>query len=98
MEYQKIRNLLDNMPNQQSKLKKKNWVQRNDDARGKYNTNSQISMPKSRLCDYSDAHIIVNGTITVPNNGTAAALYNRKNIIIKNCAPFTDSISEINNI
>ena len=43
----------------------------NDDAHGTYNTNSQIkfktSMLKSSLCDYSDAYILVSGTIKVPN-------------------------------
>ena len=54
-------------------------------------------MLKSSLCDYSDAYILVRGTITVENTGTAAVPNNRKNIIIKNCAPFTDYISEKNN-
>ena len=53
-------------------------------------------MLKSRLCDYSYAYILVSGTITVKNTG-AAAPNNRKNITIKNCAPFTYCISEINN-
>ena len=52
-------------------------------------------MLKSSLCDYSDAYILVNGTITVENTGTEAAPNNRKCMIIKNCAPFTDCISEI---
>ena len=44
MEYQKILNLLDNTntPNQPTKFSIKNWVEINDDARGTYNTNSQI--------------------------------------------------------
>ena len=43
-------------------------------------------------------YILVKGTITVPNRGIAAASNNRnKNVIFKNCAPFTDCISEINN-
>ena len=53
-------------------------------------------MLKSSLCDHSDAYILVSGTITAENTGTAAAPNNRKNII-KNCARFTDCISEINN-
>ena len=69
MEYQKIINLLDNTPNQPSKFRTKNWVEINDDARGTYNTNSQIkfktSMLKSSLCDYSDADILVSGTIAI---------------------------------
>ena len=42
MEHQKIINLLDNTPNQWSKFRTKNWVEINDDAQGKCNTNSQI--------------------------------------------------------
>ena len=62
-----------------------------------YNINSQIkfktSIIRSSLCDYSDAYILVSGTVTVPNKGEAANPKNRENIIIKNCAPFTDCIS-----
>ena len=39
MEYQKIKNLLDNTPNQPFKFRTKNWVEINDDAQGTYNTN-----------------------------------------------------------
>ena len=52
-------------------------------------------MLRSRLCDYNDPYTLVSVAITVPN--TAAAADNRKNIITKNCPPFTDFISEINN-
>ena len=56
-------------------------------------------MLKSSLCDYSDAHILVKGTIAV--NKTAAADANANNtsqkVVFKNCAPFTNCISEINN-
>ena len=69
---------------------------------GVYNTGSptkfKTSMLRSSLCDYSDSHIFVKGTITVPNTGTAAAPNNRnKEVIFKNGAPFTDDIGEINN-
>ena len=43
-------------------------------------------------------HILVSATITVPNTGTAANGNNRKNIIIKYWAPFTNCISEINDV
>ena len=40
----------------------------------------------------------MTATITVANTAAgAAAANNIKNIIIKNCAPFTNCISEINN-
>ena len=77
MEYQKLINLLENTPNQPSKFRTKNWVEINDDKRGTYNSNSQINfktlMLKSSLCDYSDLCILLSGTITIPNIGTAAA-------------------------
>ena len=101
MEYQRIINLLDNTSNQQTKFRKKYWVEVNHVACGTYNTNSHIefktSMLKSSLCDYSDAYMLVSGTITVPNTGTKENLTNIKNIITKYCTPLTDCISEINN-
>ena len=42
-------------------------------------------------------YILVSGIIKVPNTVKAAAPINRANIIIKNCAPFTNCISGINN-
>ena len=44
-------------------------------------------------------YILVKGTITFNNTATADAdTYNtNKKVIFKNCAPFTISISEINN-
>ena len=103
MEYQKIIDLLHNTPNQASKFKTKNWVEINDESRGTYNTDNRIrlktSMLRSSLCDYSDAYILVKGTVTVvinvaqgqPNNST------NKKVIFKNCAPFIKSICRINN-
>ena len=69
MEYKRTINLLDNTPNQPSKLGIKSWVEINDDSGGTYKTISSIkfktSMLNSSLCDYSDAYILVNVTITV---------------------------------
>ena len=42
MEYQKIRNLLDNTSNQSSKFRTKKWIEIIDESRGRYNGNSQI--------------------------------------------------------
>ena len=49
MECQKIINLFHNTPNQANKFSTKNWVEINDDARGTYNTNSQIKFKTSVL-------------------------------------------------
>ena len=56
-------------------------------------------MLKSSLCDYSDAYILVKGTISVNTTAAAGADANNtgKKVIFKNCAPFTNCISEINN-
>ena len=79
-EYQKIINSLENTLNQWTKFRIKNWVEINDDSRGTYNSNGQIrfeiSMLRTGLCDYSDPYILVKGTITVANRGTAAGLNN----------------------
>ena len=56
---------------------------------------------RSSLCDYSDAYILVSGTITFTGAGSDDAVRRldegNKGVIFKNCAPFTDCISEINN-
>ena len=103
-EYQKIANLIDdNTSNQSSKFRTRNWVKINDESRGAYNVNSQIkfktTMLKSSLCDYSDAYIFVKGTISVNNTAAQGAAVNNVNlkVIFKNCAPFTNCISETNN-
>ena len=56
-------------------------------------------MLRSSLCDYGDVYILATGTITVPNTADAGAAANNthKKVIFKNCAPFTNCISEINN-
>ena len=70
MEYQKIAHLIDdNTLNQPSRFRTRNWIEINDESRGAYNVNSQIklktTMLKSSLCDYSDAYILVKGTICI---------------------------------
>ena len=58
-------------------------------------------MLKSSLCDYSDAYILVCETIKITGEGpddAAKQLDERnKEAIFKNCAPFTDCISDISN-
>ena len=103
MECQKIANLVDDTPNQPPKFRARNWVEINDESRGAYNVNSQIkfktTMLKSGLCDYSDAYILVKGTISVNNTAAQSATANNTNkkVIFKNCTPFTNCISKINN-
>ena len=103
MEYQKIINLLDDTLDQPSKFRAINWVKINDESIGTYNTHDQIkfktTMLKSSWCDYSDTYMLVKGNITVNNTAVADADANNANkkVILKNCTPFTDCISERNN-
>ena len=103
MEYQKIAQLLDSASNKPSKFRTRNWVGINDDIRGAYSPNKQIrfttAMLRSSLCDYSDAYVLVKGNIPVNNTAAGGAAKNNaaKKIIFKNCAPFMNCISKINN-
>ena len=106
MEYQKVANVIDRESSSEaSKFKTKNWVKVKDESRETYNVNSQIkfktTMLKSSLCDYSDAYILVKGKITITGAGNDAAVRQaderNKGVASKNFAPFTNSISEINN-
>ena len=58
-------------------------------------------MPKSNFYDYSDAYILLSGTIRIKGDGdndnAKRADEREKEVIFKNCAPFTDCISETNN-
>ena len=56
-------------------------------------------MLSSSLCDYSDAYILVKGNIMVNDTATKGAAANNvnKKVIFKNCAPFTNCTSKINN-
>ena len=103
MEYQKIANLLNDESNKPSKFRTKNWVELNDDIRGACSPNKQIrfktAMLRYSLCECSDAYILVKESITVNNTAGAAVDPNNrtKKAIIKNCTPFTNCISKMNN-
>ena len=89
---------MDNILNQPSKFRTKNRVETNDDA---HNISNQIKFTMSTLTsslfDYRDTYILVSGTIAVENTERVANPNNRKNIIIKNCAPFVNCLSELKN-
>ena len=93
-------------PNQLSKFRTKNWIEINGKSRGAYNVNSDIRfktiMLKSSLCDYSDAYILVKERIAITVEGAddAAKRLDERNkgVTFKNCAPFINCKTEINNI
>ena len=89
MEYDKINNLLlseDNESEQLSKFVTRDYIRVNS-LLDTYNENKSIRfktpMLMSNLCDYSDAYILVKGTVTV--NG------------VVNNAPFVSCMTKINN-
>ena len=53
-------------------------------------------MLRSSLCDYGDAYIVVSRTITVEALAAGGG-NNDIQVVFKNCATFTNRISEINN-
>ena len=101
MEYQKIRNLLGNIPDKVPRFITKKWIEVHDQSGKTYSTNKQIrfktSMLRSDLCDYNDAYIVVKGTVTVSADERDRAKMNRQ-VILKNNAPFISCISKINGV
>ena len=103
MEYDKINNLLDSESENLSKFVAREYVRVNS-LSNTYNENKSIifktPMLRSDLCDYADAYILVNDTITV--NGIVYGAENeiiRRNrkLILKNNASFVSCITRINN-
>ena len=100
MEYDKINNLLlseDNESEQLSKFVTREYVTVNS-LLDTYNENKSIRfkspMSRSNLCDYSDAYILFEGTITVTGNH-ARDRQNRL-LILKINASFISCITRIN--
>ena len=91
---QKISNLLNSFENEYSKFATKKWYIIDSESKGNYSHENPIkfltSSLESSLCDYSDAYILVTGSIIVAggNANTKAAF--------KNCAPFRKCRTEIN--
>ena len=54
-------------------------------------------MLTSILGDYSDAYILVKGTILISNSAVQGADNANEMVILKNCAPFFNCTSRISN-
>ena len=59
--------------------------------------NLKLQFLNWNLFDYSDAYILVKRTIALVRQEAGAADRNNKEVLVKNCAPFTDCISKMNN-
>ena len=101
MEYQKITNLLGNIPDKAPRFITIKWIEVHDQSGETYNTNKQIrfktSMLRSDLCDFSNAHIGVKGTVTVSTDERDRDEMNTQ-VILKNNASFISCISKINGV
>ena len=109
METQKIVNLLNNSENEYSRFATKKWNIIDSQSKGNYSHENPIKFLtksiESSLCDYSDAYILVIGKIAVTRTIAAARddivknnqpLIAATQVAFKNCAPFKDCRTEIN--
>ena len=104
MEYQKISKLLGTTLYEASRFITKKWIEVHDQpgsADDGYKSSKQIrfktSMLRSDLCDFSDAHIVVKGDITLTKtNGRGIIDIRNRFLAYKNNAPFTNCIWKIN--
>ena len=93
METQKIVNFLNGSDNEKSKFTKK-WYVINSESKSNYSPDNRkfflTSSLESSLCAYSDAYALVTGNITVIDSNA-----NTK-VAFKNCAPFRECSTDIN--
>ena len=75
-------------------LQQQKWCVIDSESKGDYSKDDPIKFLtksiESSLCDYSGAYILVTGNITATPNNHA------KQVVFKNCAPFKDCRTEIN--
>ena len=102
MEFQKITNFLDITSDNKDlpRFVTKKWIEVYDQSEKNYSPNKEIrikmSMLRSDLCDFSDAYIFVEGTITLGGNNNANK--QNKNLAFKINAPFINCVSKINGV
>ena len=83
MEFQKVTKFLD-INSDDKDLPKSNtgkWIEVYDQSEKNYNTNKEIRIKTSDLCDFSDACIVVKGDITLEGNNDANK--RNKNLVFK---------------
>ena len=76
------------------KICNKKWYVIDSESKGNYSRENPIKFLtnslESNLCDYSGAYVLVTGNITATPNNAATQ------VVFKNCAPFEDCRTEIN--
>ena len=104
MEAQKIVNLLNSPENEYSKFATKKWDVIDSETQGSYLHYDSIKfltgLLESSLCDDSDAYILVTGYLAVKRRNAADTvdikLASATQVVFKNCTPFKDYRTEIN--
>ena len=104
METQKIVNLLNSSENEYSKFATKKWYIIDSETKGSYSHHDSMNFLtksiESSLCNYSDAYILVTGDIAVKRRNDADTtdieLAAAIQVSFKNCAPFKDCGTEMN--
>ena len=103
IEYQKITDLLDAASDNVARIITKKWIEVHDQsgsAEDRCKPSKQIrfkrSMLRSDLCDYSDAYIIVKGTIIIEGRNNRDI--KNRSLALKNSAPFISCISKTNKV
>ena len=96
METQKLINVLNDSSNEESKFAtKKCYVIISQTTKGKYKQGDTINFEteiiKSSYCDYSDAFMLVTGSITI-------AVNNDTDVAFKNLAPFSTCTTKVNDV
>ena len=101
MEFQKIVNFLDTTSDDKDlpRFVTKKWIEVYDQSEKNYNIKKEIRiktpMLRSDLYDFSDAYIVVKGTITATEPDNAKR---NKSVALKNNVPFINNILKINGI
>ena len=97
MEYQKITNLLGNIPDKVSRFITKKWIKVHDHsgtAENRYKPGKQLrfktSMLRCDLCAYSDAYVVVKGVVT--DERTNNRDKKNRSLAFKNNVPFISCI------
>ena len=94
METQKIVNLLNGSDNENLKFATKKWNVIDSESKDNYSPRNRIkflaSLLESSLCDYSDAYILVKGNLTITGGNANVK------VAFKNCVPFEECRTEIN--
>ena len=97
MEYQKITNLLGNIPDKVPRFITEKVYDQSGTGENRYKASKQIrfktSILRSDLCDYSDAYIVVKGKIIVADPDDDDA-YDKK-LAFKNNAPLIVTLQKL---